>query len=145
MTYVRLRQCHTDDGETQLDDYGKRVIREVLQILPQTGQTINPEPEEARDPNMLAEMLKARGGILPIDVLLQVLGQEQYTECLYDLATLDEDHEDFVMLYYQHTTEELPTHVMLATYYWGIIHSTLDEALAKEGMLTPSSKGLKKH
>ena len=100
---------------------------------------------EKKKPNLLVELLKARGGCLPIRVLVEVLGPEEYSGYLEDMVTRGEEDPDGGSVFYEAGQDYPPTHVCLDSWLQEWMFDKIDTALEETGNLSPRTKGLKKH
>lgn len=100
-------------------------------------------PDE-KEINLLAELLKARGPCLPIRVLIEALGPEEYTACLEDLFSRDEDDPERAGVFCANG-DSRPTHIYIGDWFMEWMSEKLDTALEKQGYLSPRTKGLTKH
>jgi hypothetical protein len=100
---------------------------------------------EERRRNPLAELLKQHEGFVPIREAVEILGPEEYSRCLADLVTRNEDDTEYADLFFQNGDSDTgqPTHVCFSKAFWDRFCDTLDEALEQQGQLSPRTKGVK--
>ncbi|OGM97871.1 MAG: hypothetical protein A2735_02800 [Candidatus Yanofskybacteria bacterium RIFCSPHIGHO2_01_FULL_41_21] len=101
--------------------------------------------EEKNKINSLTELLKQRNGFVSIREAIELLGPEEYSSCLVDLVTKDEDDEESATLFFQNgdSATGKPTHVCFSSAFMDWFCDKVDTALEQQGVLSPRTKGVK--
>ncbi len=96
--------------------------------------------------NPLAEILRTRGGFVPIDEAIEILGAGLYTRCLANLLSRSDEDPDQADLFYKlgdGLTEGVPTHICFSSAFFEQFCKSLDDALERQGVLSPRTEGVK--
>lgn len=95
--------------------------------------------------NALAELLRSRDGFVSIREAVNLLGPEEYSRCLVNLTSRDENDQEYVDLFYQNGDSGTgqPTHICFSNAFMEYFCDILDGVLEKHGVLSPRTKGIK--
>lgn len=100
---------------------------------------------EEKRRNPLAELLKKHNGFMQIHEAVEILGPEEYSRCLVDLTTRDENDEEYADLFFQNGDGATgqPTHICFSSSFMDLFCDKLDTILEQHGVLSPRTKGVK--